>query len=116
VGAKLKHAEMPSASFWKAKLTGADLYEASLQKAILEEAHLEEANLDMANLAGAKLRDAHVLCTGFGRAWFQETELQGVDLSQAKDLTREQLEGACGDKDTKLPPSFGRIKDCGTRN
>ncbi len=33
---------------------------------------------------------------GFAKAKFQDTELQGVDLSQAKDLTREQLEGACG--------------------
>ncbi len=114
--AKLKRAKMPDAHLWKAQLNGADLYGASLQKAILEEAHLEEANLDIANLAGAKLRDAHVLCTRFGSAWFQETELQGVDLSQAVDFTREQLEGACGDERTKLPPGFGRIKDCGTRN
>jgi uncharacterized protein YjbI with pentapeptide repeats len=110
-GANLKGAEMPGASLWKAELNGAVLNGAQLQKAILE-----EANFEGANLAGAKLQGANVRSAGFGKAWFQETELQGVDLSQAKDLTREQLEGACGDKDTKLPPGFERIKDCGTRN
>jgi uncharacterized protein YjbI with pentapeptide repeats len=115
-GANLKHAKMPNASLWKAQLNGADLFHAKLQKAILQEANLEEANLGRTNLAGTKLQGANVRSAGFAKAKFQDTELQGVDLSQAKDLTREQLEGACGDERTKLPAGFGTIKDCGTRN
>jgi uncharacterized protein YjbI with pentapeptide repeats len=115
-GAKLNRAKMLNASLWKAQLNGADLYGARLQNAILQEANLEEANLGSTNLAGTKLEGANVRCAGFGEAWFQETELQGVDLSQAVDFTREQLEGACGDEKTKLPPGFGTIKDCRPRN
>ncbi len=51
-------------------------------------ANLQEANLDNANLQEAGLWRAH---------------LQEAKLEFTKNLTREQLDEACGDDETKLP-------------
>ncbi len=61
----------------RTNLQGADLRDAKLQGADLRRANLQGADLFEANLRSAKLRDA-------------------------KNLTQEQLDGACGDEATKL--------------
>ena len=65
------------------------------------EASLVRANLREANLRGANLQ----------RAFLELAKLQGADLRYAGGLTQEQLDSACGDAETKLPPGMS-IKPC----
>ena len=57
--------------------------------------------LSGANLAGAKLDGADL--TG---AKTSITSFLGTDLTQVKGLTQTQLDVACGDAKTKLPPGL----------
>ena len=82
-GANLIGADLGGASFWDA-----DLRRAYLSDANLVRAYLSDANLVRADLGGANLRGA---------------DLSRADLSNARDLTQEQIDGAKGDSTTKLP-------------
>lgn len=95
-GANLRHANLVDANLISAKLEEADLFGANLQGANLIAAKLEEADLRFAALEGASLLIAN---------------LDGTNLTGAKGLTQKQLDQACGDADTKLPPGL-TIKPC----
>ncbi len=73
--------------------------QADLSRANLQGADLGFANLQSANLRSAKLQGAYLL---------------GADLTKAKNLTREQLDKACGDDKTKLPDDLAdyQMKPC----
>jgi uncharacterized protein YjbI with pentapeptide repeats len=64
------------------------------------------AELSGANLAGAKMDGADL--TGAGTSI---TSFLGTDLTHVKGLTQKQLDIACGDATTKLPPGL-RIHTC----
>jgi len=76
--AKLMHAKMRGAAFYKAILIKADLSDADLEGAKLNGAHLEKAILSSANLNDAKLSGAHL-----DRANLTEAKLKGADLKGA---------------------------------
>jgi uncharacterized protein YjbI with pentapeptide repeats len=57
--------------------------------------------LDAANLAGAKMDGADL--TG---AKMAITSLLGTDLRKTKGLTQGQLDAACSDRETRLPPGL----------
>jgi len=121
-GANLENAVLKSASVQSticgsACLKGADLYGSNLQNANLVEACLCEANLGEANLEGAflqsaDLRGARLWKADLKGAFFHKTLLHGADLSEAKNLTAEQIGGACGDQNTKLPPELTPVASC----
>jgi len=77
----LSHTDMRNATFRRADLSGANLF---------------EANLDGADLSGATL---------------SITSIKGADLAHAKGLTQKQVDAACGDAQTKLPPGLS-VKVC----
>ncbi len=92
-GTHLEDANLSSAHLKEADLTGADLWQAKLIQADLEyvvlvEAHLEKSDLRRARLIGANLEGAH---------------LEGADLRNVTGLTREQIESAYINVNTKLP-------------
>ncbi len=89
--------------------TRAHLRSANLQGANLSFANLEGADLEKANLQGANLRDAKLQ----GANLF-DANLQGADLRRAQNLTREQLDEACGDDKTKVPDYLAdyQMKPC----
>ena len=64
------------------------------------------AELSAANLAGAKMDSADL--TG---AKTSITSFLGTDLTKVKGLTQKQLNVACGDATTKLPPGL-KIHTC----
>ena len=84
-GASLRGRSLRYANAFLAFLANADLRDANLQRADLRLANLQGADLSFANLQGADLRDA-------------------------KGLTQEQLDWACGDKNTKLPDDLSEYK------
>jgi uncharacterized protein YjbI with pentapeptide repeats len=107
-GAKLHKAEFLRANFAGANLAGADLSSAQLVRGDLRKADLTNAVLVYANLARADLRDALLEGADLSTAYMLRTRLEGVDLSSAKGLDARQLEHACGDEKTVLPPGVSR--------
>lgn len=89
--ANLKGADLEGAYLVTANLKGADLSDANLQVTDLSEANLQGALLVRANLEGADLSYANLL---------------GADLRETEGLYQEQLDAACGDAETKLPPGL----------
>ncbi len=108
-GAKLQEANLRFAHLFRAKLQEANLPFAQLEGADLIDANLQGANLNGANLQGAYLGGAKLQGADLNGA-----NLQGANLTEAKGLTREQLDEACGDDKTTLPDYLGdyKMKPC----
>ncbi len=55
----------------------------------------------------------HFVCEGLDEEAL-EVVLQGADLTYARNLTREQLDEACGDDETELPDYLAdyQLKPC----
>jgi uncharacterized protein YjbI with pentapeptide repeats len=99
--ADLIKANLSTANLSGAWLNGADLSGASLMFAILDKAHVIGANLIGADLNHAFLNGADL----------SQADLRGADLSDAQNLTKTQLDQACGNSDTKLPTGL-TLKQC----
>ena len=89
--ANLGRADLSVANLYEANLFEADLSEANLGRADLSEADLSAANLSRANLSVAELSwanlsRANLFECNFGGAFFAETGLSNVDLSNCKGL------------------------------
>jgi hypothetical protein len=89
----LGHANLSNQWLVDTDLSGADLAGANLAKANLFVANLNGAYLAITNLSGARLSGANLA----------EANLDNADLRDARGLTGEQLEKACGNEHTKLP-------------
>lgn len=76
-----------------------------------ERADLDYANLQNADLTYADLRKAYLEGANLQGANLGKTNLQGADLTETEWLTQEQLDSACGDAETNLPPGL-TIKPC----
>jgi len=107
-GAYLTGLDLGNIVFWRTNLNGAQLQKAKLvagffsgvelSGADLEEAHLEWAHIQNAPPYRANLKDAQ-----FANAHLDGTCLDGLDLTQTKGLTQEQIDRARGDSSTQLP-------------
>ena len=116
--AKLSGLHAPDANFQRASLVRADLKSAALRGSNLTSADLRGVVLEEADLVGASLRGARLDCVSDGQVahcarlrWanleaadLSGATLRGADLSDTKNLTQAQLDAACGDERTKLPP------------
>ncbi len=113
-GANLQGAFLTSANLQGAYLRWADLREAHLYRANLQGAFLTGAKLQGADLQGAALTGANLQGADLSDAKLQGVDLRGADLRRAQNLTREQLDGACGDDKTKLPDDLAdyQMKPC----
>jgi uncharacterized protein YjbI with pentapeptide repeats len=101
LGAKLENATMTDARLGNANLSGAYAVRADLTAADLQGAQLVRANLADANLSGARLGGAVLAGADLTR-----TILDGADLTGSLQLKQFQLQRACGDERTKLPPGL----------
>ncbi len=101
-----KRADLSGANLLTANLEGVSLRWANLQGAVLFRANLQGADLREADLQGAKLGGANL-----ASADLREADLSGANLQGAKNLSQKQLDQACGNEETKLPPNLS-IKPC----
>lgn len=106
--ASLRSARLEDAVLWRAHMVHADLSGARLERANLGRADLEGARLRGANLAGtdlqqANLRGADLTGADLTGAMVWLAHLEGANLEGAVGVTREQVEAAYKDEDTKLP-------------
>jgi hypothetical protein len=99
------------------QLVGAPLQGLSFRDSLLDGINLNRANLNDADLAGVKLRTgrngvpatlkgAQLQNANLANAEFDRTDLAGTNLSGARGLDQNQLNHACGDKDTRVPPGL----------
>ena len=109
--ANLTNANLAYANLTGARIVGSNLTDASLSHANLTGAtlwaNLAGAKLDHANLAGADLRHANL-----AGADLSDANFSGADLSAAAGLTLQQLDKACGEPKTKLPPGLKLSRIC----
>lgn len=103
----VRGATLIDASLEGAMLQGADFTEAFLTGADLTMARLEGANLTRANLKGAILSGARL-----AGAVLSDTDLRGVDLTKAKGINQSQIDVACVNGETRLPPGLTRPPRC----
>jgi len=106
--ADLNGADLSRAFLVDVNLSGADLSGADLSGAILSGAKLGGAKLGGANLSGANLYGANLGGAYFGEAdliwgYFGRTNLGGADLSEAHNLTWQNVSQSIVDDETKLP-------------
>ena len=102
-GANLERASMRRINLSYTSLRGANLRGAQLPGANLWHANLERAELWGADLANAQMRD--VVLT--------KARLEGVDLGTTKLMVQEQIDQACTDEHTTLPPGLKSPPPCG---
>ena len=80
-----------------------DAFRLDVHGAYLRRTDLSNANLEGVNLGGANLTDAILRGVNLKNAILKGTILRGADLTDAKNLTRAQLESAIIDDRTRLP-------------
>ena len=106
VGCDLKGADLANTCVKEHDLHGADFTGANASLMCMSFANFtgvsfKDADLAGANMAGAKMKGADL--TG---AKTSITSFLGTDLRHVKGLTQAQLDVACGDAKTKLPPGL----------
>jgi uncharacterized protein YjbI with pentapeptide repeats len=106
VGCDLKGADLANTCVKEHDLHGADFTGANASLMCMSFADFtgvsfKDADLSGANMAGARMEGADL--TG---AKTSITSFLGTDLRKVKGLTQAQLNVACGDAATKLPPSL----------
>lgn len=90
-GANFAGADLEECDFTGADLSGADFRTAKLQNAVFAKADLRNAKLHGTILAGAKFAGALLDGADFADANTTDLELDGVDVSQAKNLAVKTL-------------------------
>ncbi len=113
----LNYADLSRADFSEARLTGANLTganisgaflgDANLADAVLTRATLTDADLSAADLSGAELFNANL-----SGAKLRGSKLSGTRLDRSKGLTQQQIDRACGDAKTLLPPGLKLVNVC----
>jgi uncharacterized protein YjbI with pentapeptide repeats len=111
VGCDLKGADLANTCVKEHDLHGADFTGANASLMCMSFANFtgvsfKDADLAGANMAGAKMKGADL--TG---AKTSITSFLGTDLRHVKGLTQAQLDAACGNAKTKLPPGL-KIHTC----
>ena len=111
VGCNLKGADLSNTCVKEHDLHGANFDGADAGLMCMSFANFTNASfrgteLSGANLAGAKMDGADL--TGAGTSI---TSFLGTDLRRVKGLTQQQLDVACGDAATKLPPGL-KVHTC----
>ena len=101
-GANLERASMRRINLSYTSLRGANLQGAQLSGANLWHASLERARLSGADLAGAQMQDVEL----------RAARLEGLDLRATKRLVQEQVDQACTDEHTRLPPGLKLPAPC----
>jgi uncharacterized protein YjbI with pentapeptide repeats len=111
VGCDLRGADLTNTCVKEHDLHGADFTGANATLMCMSFANFTNVSfrnteLSGANLAGARMDGADL--TGAGTSI---TSFLGTDLTKVKGLTQKQLDVACGDAATKLPPGL-KIHRC----
>ena len=114
-------ADLSGANFDGANLAGSQLNNVKALKTSFVYTNFSGARLDGGDFSGANFSNAWLNWTWFAGAKldganFKDARMPGAqlyntDLSKALGLTQDQIDKACGDASTKLPPGL-RVPAC----
>ena len=90
----------------------ADFHSADLSGARLVGGHFNDASFHSANLSGADLSHSDFSGADFHDANLEGARFFGADLASARGLTEDQLQSACVDATTRLPPALSAARGC----
>lgn len=106
-GASFEKAEMQRANFSGAHLEEASFAKSEVGRANFTQATLQNNDFSYANLARADFSGARMsgklIMVG---AFLFRTNLSGSDISRVEGLAQWQVDMACGDNNTQLPPGL----------
>ena len=105
--AELERGRFHDNDFRDADLSGATLSGADLTRSDFTNASLNGTALIGATLDGARLHGVDFTLADLSGASLADADLSGSDLSLVVGLTQAQLDAACGNGDTLLPPELG---------
>ena len=110
-GSDLSRADLARGVFTVTNFNAADLSSATAPGANFEGSHFIDARFDHANLQEARLDKGLFHKVKFGNAIMRGAtmagaDFSGADLSRAQGLKQAQLDTACGDPETDLPPGL----------
>ena len=97
-------------------LSGADLTNTCVKEHDLHGANFDGANatlmcMSFSNFTNTSFRGTELSGANMAGAKTSITSFLGTDLTKVKGLTQKQLDVACGDAKTKLPPGL-RVHTC----
>lgn len=105
-GSRLRQADLSLAIMNRTSFAGADLRDVNAYGGVFSSASFAGANLTNSTWVGTYLQGAD-----FRRAVLTGANFSGAEMDRAAGLTQRQLNGACGDESTRLPPGL-RIPAC----
>ena len=111
IAAARKGANCPSCNLFQADFSGVEINGRNYAGARLRQADLSVSVMNRANFRGADLRDVNAYGAVFGGANFAGAQLvgtnfSGAEMGRARGLSQAQLNRACGDGATRLPPGL----------
>ena len=104
--ARLRQADLSLGVMNRASFAGADLRDVEAYGGVFTGADFRGANLTNASFVGAFLQSAN-----FSGATLDGANFSGAQMSRVQGLSQVQLNRACGDPSTVLPPGL-RIRPC----
>jgi uncharacterized protein YjbI with pentapeptide repeats len=109
-------AVLQKAIFSNAKLESANLVAANLRRANLSNTNLAHANLQETNLQEASCPGADFTAAQMDGADLRLADLRDAKLAEAIGLTQGQLDTACLNEGTTVPPGLSRPPPCSAHN
>ena len=101
-GARLRQADLSLSVMNRTSFAHADLRDVNAYGGVFSSANFAGADLTHASFVGTYLQGA-----SFAGARLDGTNFSGAEMNHARGLTQAQLDHACGDPSTTLPPGLG---------
>jgi uncharacterized protein YjbI with pentapeptide repeats len=105
-GARLRQSDLSASVMNHTNFADTDLRDVNAYGGVFSSSVFSGANLTHASFVGTYLQGAN-----FRGATLDGTNFSGAEMSRARGLTQRQLDQACGDEATTLPPGL-RIPRC----
>lgn len=105
-GARLRQSDLSLSVMNRTNFARADLRDVNAYGAVFSSSNFAGADLTHASFVGVYLEGANL-----AGARLDGTNFSGAEMARARGLSQAQLNRACGDLDTKLPPGL-RIPRC----
>ncbi len=105
-GARLRQSDLSLSVMNRTSFAGADLRDVNAYGGVFSSANFAGADLTNATFVGTFLEGAN-----FRRARLNGANFSGAEMSRVSGLSQAQLNTACGDDSTLLPPGM-RIPAC----
>ena len=111
VGCNLAGADLSNTCVKQHDLHGADFTDADASLMCMSFANFTDASFRNTELSGANLSGAKMNGADLTGAKTSITSFLGTDLRKVKGLTQKQLDIACGNAKTRLPPGL-KVHTC----